>query len=211
MKLVVEERSPDEHAHPADIIVYLPRQSSVSVKTVDAVVTAANVGGWFYSVSGAVRLSGATANAEAESMSGDIELALTTPWAKARTGRGHLMVRGSPQDVDASTISGALDIDAPSIAHGRFASVTGDIRYTASVKRDAVFEFSNHAGDVDFVLQRAASAAFDLSTVTGAIENAFTQVRPVATTPRSLRLRLGGGEAQIVVRTFKGTIRLRPR
>jgi hypothetical protein len=43
----------------------------------------------------------------------------------------------------------------------------------------------------------------------GRIENQFTQARPIAATPQSVRLSLGRGESQIAVRTFKGTIRIR--
>jgi len=42
-----------------------------------------------------------------------------------------------------------------------------------------------------------------------AIENGFTRVRPTSSTPRSMRISLGRGEAQVTVRTFKGPIRLR--
>ena len=55
--------------------------------------------------------------------------------------------------------------------------------------------------------------AWHLSTVTGAIQNGMSAIRPAASAPHSLRLELGraaASGAQVSVRTFKGTIRLRP-
>ena len=46
--------------------------------------------------------------------------------------------------------------------------------------------------------------------VLGPIDNGFSQVRPIATAPHSIRLSLGRGGAQIAARTFKGAIRLHP-
>jgi hypothetical protein len=88
--------------------------------------------------------------------------------------------------------------------------VTGDIRYAATPAPTSLGDFSSHGGTIDFLLPRDVSGKFDLSSVTGDIANGFTQVRPVALGPRHLRISLGRGDAQFTVRTFKGTIRLRP-
>jgi hypothetical protein len=49
-----------------------------------------------------------------------------------------------------------------------------------------------------------------LSSIVGSIENGFSDVRPAASTTRSMRITLGRGGANVTVRTFKGLIRLRP-
>ncbi|MDB4876619.1 MAG: hypothetical protein JWM41_3065 [Gemmatimonadetes bacterium] len=194
-----------------NIVIYYPRRGTISVKTATGDVTSSDVAGSYYTVAGTIRVSGAASSVEAEAMNGNIDLEVSTPWVRARTGAGHLLIRGSPQDVDASTIDGSLDVASPTILRGRFASVTGDIRYAAAPASGSLFEFSNHGGAVDFLLPKTVSGRFDLSTVSGEIANGFTQVRPVAAGPHSLRLNLGRGDAQITVRTFKGTIRLRPQ
>jgi hypothetical protein len=148
---------------------------------------------------------------DVESIRGDVDLDVSATLVKARTGRGHMVVRGSPQDVDASTVSGALDVAASSVMRGRFGSVTGDIRYAAAPAPGAVFDFSDHAGTVSLFLPRSTSSRLELSSVTGAIANGFTQIRPVASGPHTLTVRLGAGEAHMTVRTFKGAIRLGPQ
>ena len=208
-KLGVESRNAGRDASPCDLVVYLPRRARVSVKTVTANVAATDVSGWFYSVSGSLRLSGGSTSLDAQTMSGDLDVAVTSPWVRARTGSGHLLLRGSPQDVDVATVSGALDFAATGVLRAQVVSVTGDIHYVGAPARGSIADFSNHSGSVDFTLPRSVSGVFTLSSVTGPIENAFRQVRPAGSPPQELHLTLGRGDSQVTVRTFKGPIRLK--
>jgi DUF4097 and DUF4098 domain-containing protein YvlB len=208
-KIVVENRGDANVA--SRLSIYVPRRSQLALKSADAVTEVKDVGGWFYTVSGRFHLEGSMSSIDVEAMSGDIDLDATTPWARAKTGKGHLVVRGAPEDVDASTIGGALDVETSTIAHGRFTSVTGNIRYASTMAPRSLFEFSSHSGAVDFLLPRDVSARFELSSVEGAIDNSFTQIRPAAAGVHNLQLSLGSGAANVTVRTFKGTVRLRSR
>jgi len=210
VKMAVESPSGSD-SQPSNIVVYLPRRGRVSVRTASANIIGEGVAGTFNSSSGNVRLSGVVSSVEVESMNGSLDLDLTTPWLRARTGDGHLLIRGAPQDVDASTIGGTLDIIAPRVMRGQFVSVSGDIHWIGAPARGAVFDFSNHSGAVDLALTATTSAALTLSSVSGDIENDFTRVRPIASPPRTLRFNLGDGNAHVSVRTFKGTIRVRPQ
>lgn len=211
MKLGIDERADGRPMARCDLVVYLPRRSQVSLKTVAGDITASDVSGWFYTVSGNVRLSGSASTIEVQSMSGNVDLNVITPWAHARTGDGNLLVRGEPQDVDASTIGGTLSIASSAIVRGQFGSVSGDVHYAGSPVSGAIFDFSNHSGAIDLSLAKSVSGVFTLSSVVGSIENGFAEVRPTASTPHSIRLSLGRGGAQVAARTFKGTIRLRPQ
>ena len=212
VKLGVEDRVDGKDSAPCDLVIYLPRHSQLSVKTASASITGNDISGWFYSVSGTIHLSGVATSIEAETMGGDLVLDVNTPWVRARTGDGRLLVRGTPQDADASTIAGTLDISTSTIQRGRFASVTGNIHYRGAPAVGGIFEFSNHSGAVDLLLSREAGGVLDLSTVIGEIENGYTQLRPVVGATgrgRSLHLELERDGGHITVRTFKGTIRLR--
>lgn len=201
----------DGQAEPSNIVVYIPRHATVSAKTVSANIIGEGTSGWFYTVSGSIRLSGASTSVEAESMTGSLDINVSTPWVKARTGSGHLLLRGTPQDADVSTVGGTLSIATSSVLRGQFASVTGDIHYAPpdGPAPTAILEFANHRGAVDLLLPSNASAALTLSSIAGPIQNGFARVRPAAETARSMRINLGRGEAQLTARTFKGTIRLR--
>jgi hypothetical protein len=208
MKLGVDGHWTDE-ANPSEFVVYMPRRGTVSVKSVTAAITSQGVGGWFYSVSGDIRLSGQVTSVEAETMNGNLDLNVGTPWMKARAGNGNLLLRGQPQDVDASTISGTLSIATSTVLRGQFSSVTGDVHFVGDPPPRAILEFSSHSGAVDLQVPRSASALIALSSILGPIENGFTRVRPTALTPQSMKISLGHGDAQLSVRTFKGPIRLR--
>lgn len=209
-KMFIHDPAPGDSSKPVHLVVYYPRRGSVNVRTATADITASDVSGRYNSVSGGIRIAGSVASLEAETMSGNVDIQASTPWLRARTGQGRLLIRGAPQDVDASTVGGALDIATSTILRGRFATVTGDIRYAATPAPTALGDFSSHGGTIDFLLPRDVSGKFDLSSVTGEIANGFTQVKPASVGPHRLRLNLGRGEAQFTVRTFKGTIRLRP-
>jgi hypothetical protein len=211
MKLGIDEHSDNSPTAPCDLVVYLPKHSQVSLKTVTGDITASDVSGWFYTVSGGVRLSGSATSIEVQSMSGNVDLDVVAPWARARTGDGSLLVRGEPQDVDASTIGGTLSIASAAILRGQFGSVSGDVHYAGSPAAGAIFDFSNHSGAIDLLLAKSVSGVFSLSSILGAIENGFSEIRPISSTPHSIRVSLGRGGAQVAARTFKGTIRLRPQ
>lgn len=210
-KLGAEPRRPDGTSGRAELVINVPRKAELSIKTVDASIAADGVGGWFYSVSGGIRLSGSAAHVDVESIRGDVDLDVTSMLVKARTGRGRMTVRGAPEDVDATTVEGDLVVEAPAILRGRFGSVTGDIRYAAAPAQGSVFDFSDHAGAVEMRLPRSASSTLDLSSIEGSIQNGFASVRPVSGSGRTLIVRLGTGDAHVTVRTFKGAIRLLPQ
>jgi hypothetical protein len=98
---------------------------------------------------------------------------------------------------------------ATSVMRGQLGSVSGDIHYAGAPPYGSILELSSHAGSIELVLPRDASAEFTLSTIAGSIENEFLTARRISATPQSLRLTLGRGGSQLSVRTFRGAIRLR--
>lgn len=214
VKLGIDDPVNGGDSPPSDLVIYLPRTSRMSIKSASADIVGMNVSGWFYSVSGSIRLAGSSTSIEAETMNGNIDLSATVPWVRARTGEGMLTLRGAAEDVDLSTIAGGLNVVTTSVRRGRFSSVTGEIRVLGAPPGDALLELSNHEGAVDLRLPRSVRGVFDLSTISGTIENGFTEARPAAsstTRSRALRVELGGGGAHVTVRTFRGPIRLNPR
>ena len=210
--LWIEDPNTTGDSRPSDLVIYLPRASHISTKSASASITGTDVSGWFYSVTGSIRLAGAATSLEVETMDGNIDLDVAVPWIRARTGNGSLTLRRAAADADLATIAGALSVNSASVRRGRFSSVTGDIRLVGAPSADALLELSNHDGAVDLLLPRDANGLFDLSTVSGTIENAFGGTRPaagVALRNRALRVQLGDGGAHVTVRTFRGVIRLR--
>ncbi len=212
VKFGIDDSITTRDSRPSELVVYLPRASRISVKSASANIAGTDVSGWFYSVAGSIRLTGAATSLEVETMDGNIDLDVAVPWVRARTGNGSLTLRRAVTDADLATIAGALNVAAASVRRGRFSSVTGDIHMIGAPPADALLELSDHEGAVDLLLPRNTDGVFDLSTVTGTIENAFTDARPAASAAarnRALRVQLGDGGAHVTVRTFRGAIRLR--
>jgi hypothetical protein len=216
LKLDMMARSDDDSPRPSTLIVFVPRGSTISVKSPLGDITGTGVTGWFYTVSGTIRLDGISRSIEAQAISGDIDIAVTAPMVRAQTGDGRLTLRGAPEDADVSTVGGPLSIATAGIVHGRFASVSGDIEFAGAPAPGGVLDFTDHGGAVTLILPPNAAGVFDLSSIVGRIENGMSVVRPAADAGAmglSLRLTLGerGTGGRVTVRTFKGAIRLRPQ
>jgi putative adhesin len=205
------EEPPGSKPARGDLTVFLPAGTEVSVKTADGDIDATDVSGWFYTIGGHVHISGTATSIDIEAMRGDVEVRATVPWLRARSGEGRMTIRGALQDVDASTVSGALDVESAAILRGQFASVSGDIHYAGAPAARAILDFSDHSGAVDLEIPPSASGIFALSTVSGTISTGLTQVRPVSQGAHAVRFNLGRGGADVTVRTFKGAIRVHPQ
>jgi hypothetical protein len=210
-KIGMEETRPGEPPTHGDLTIFVPRGTTVSVKTVDGNIDATDVSGWFYTIAGAVRIGGGAKSIDVDAMRGDVDLGVSVPWMRVRAGAGHVSLHGTVPDADVSTIGGTLDVNGAGVVRGQFASVTGDIHWTGAPAAGAILDFSNHSGAIDFALPRSTAATFSLSTVSGTISNGFAQLRPVSQAERSLRVTFGRGGADVAVRTFKGAIRMRPQ
>jgi Putative adhesin len=210
-KIGIDEARAGEPPAHGDLTIFVPKGTTVGVKTVNGDISATDVSGWFYAIAGRVSVSGVAKTIEVEAMRGDVTLNVTVPWLHARGGSGRMIVGGTLQDVDVSTISGALDIASGEIVRGQFASVSGDIRFSGAPAAGAILDFSNHGGAVDLAIPRTAIGTFALSTVSGTIANGFARMSPVSESPRTLHFTLGRGGPDVTVRTFKGAIRVRPQ
>jgi hypothetical protein len=98
------------------LTVYLPRGSQLSLKSASADIDGTDVSGWFYTVGGRITLRGVASAIEAEAMGGDVTLAVSAPWVRARTGSGAIRLGGRVQDAAASSISGRVEIASAGLA-----------------------------------------------------------------------------------------------
>jgi len=195
---------------PTSLVIYLPRRARATIKAVNADVDVTGIGGWIYTITGSTHVSGSISAMEIESMRGAVDVNARTPWLRVRGGDGPVVIRGSPEDADVSTITGSLDIAATGVVRGQFGSVSGPVHFRGTVASGGIYEFSNHSGETVLTLPADVSAVLALSNVTGRIESDLPAMRPAARTAQSLHVTLGRGDAQIIVRSFKGPIRVEP-
>jgi hypothetical protein len=202
----------DPDSGSATLDVYVPRSSMVSIKAVSANIDATDVSGWFYGVSSRIRLGGTVRNLEAESISGELNVAVTAPWVRARTGQGRLTLGGQVVDVSASTVSGAIAVTTAGLETARISTVTGDVRFAGDAGTRGLVDIDDYTGSIDLTLSSGLGGECHVTTVDGVIVSEIPAVRPVAGTAgrgQTLTLAVGHGTARIAVRTFKGTVRIR--
>ncbi|HXB25730.1 MAG TPA: DUF4097 family beta strand repeat-containing protein [Gemmatimonadaceae bacterium] len=204
--------SVDPDSGSATLDVYVPRSSLVSIKAVSADIEATDVSGWFYGVSSRIHLGGAVRDLEAESISGEVNIAVTAPWVRARTGQGRLTLGGQVGDLTASTVSGAIEVASTGLERARVSTVNGDVRFAGDAGQQGLVDIDDYAGAVDLTLTPTLGGECDVTTVLGTIVSDIPAVRPVVGASgrgQQLSLVVGHGSARINVRTFKGNVRVR--
>jgi len=204
-----------QQATPSVLEVRVPAGAQVYVRTGSSTVFVGSVTGTvdINTVSGMVEVAGTPRDLTVETLSGDVMLDARARVTRARTATGAIRIRGSYADLTATSVSGSITVATPAIERGRFESISGDLRYTGDVARDAVLDFVTHAGAVEFVLPDAPSAEFIVHTYEGELESRFRA--PIRygggkLKGREMSFTLGQGAARISVRTFKGRVIVRP-
>jgi hypothetical protein len=89
--------------------------------------------------------------------------------------------------------------------------VSGSLRYAGAPPRSARLEVESHSGRIVLELPASVSAAFSLTVFSGGVRNAFgsQSLRPGPDLRgRTLDFTVGGGAADIVIRSFKGDVEL---
>jgi len=198
----------------AELEVHVPRGARVWAKSTSADIDVEGVDGTLdlNSVAGAIHVVGTPADVTAETMDGPVEVAGGTGRTRVKTVSGPILLRGASVDLGASTLSGTIVVRAAGwqrggtgVQRGRFESVTGDVRFDGELGRGGIVELESQSGAIALRLPRTTVADFDLLTIGGSVTNRLTAdvgQRGV------LRFSTGAGGAQVMARSFKGSISL---
>lgn len=129
------------------------------------------------------------------SINGDVTL--------RRIRAGQLSVNGVSGDVDASDVT----VDGADLK-----TISGTVRYTGGLRGNGRYEFQTHSGDVVLVLTGDAGFELEARTFSGDIrpDPSFAGSNLTAGR-RSLRGRVGTGDAVLVATTFSGDVVIRRR
>lgn len=205
----------DQKIKPSDIVVHVPRQSQVWVKTTDADIRISDVAGGLdlFSVGGAIAIAGAPAEVYAETMGGQIALHANTRSARVKTASGAVQVSGAISDLTAVTVSGPINLASVTFARAIVESVDGDIRYTGTFLPGSTLDATNHAGAIDLLLPRAVAASFSVSLYNGELKDAYGIANKfkggAEQKTREMRFALGKTpSARVTIRSFKGRVSL---
>lgn len=193
----------------------VPRGARVWVKTGTADIDCTGVGGGLdlNVIGGSIRVNGKPRELLVESMDGAVHFTGFAEFARVKTATGNIVVAAGGEDLTFTTVSGSIQAanDQQLVQRARFESVTGPITFTGDLPRGADLRFDSHSGAIDLRLGGKSPVEVDVSTMTGTIENSFSQHRPApGREGRGMELSTssGMGAARVEVKSFKGNVRL---
>lgn len=203
----------EEAQAPAAVLeVRVPARSRVWVRTATADVTIGDLRGSVdvSTVAGRIDVRGQPADLYLESMGGPIDVEVDSKVLRARTAGSDITIRGRIADAEAYTVTGVISILNKQVERGRFESVDGGVRYRGGFAPTSTVEFVTHGGDIDVTLPGSLAADISISSFQGKVSSELGKLvrRTAAAQSASYALSLGGGGAEINIRTFKGAVRL---
>jgi hypothetical protein len=215
-KMYVEAPNEDVSAASGELELRVPARARVWAKSGSAKIEAEGVTGGLdlNIVGGSVRVLGSPRELNVESMDGSVTVEGSPGWVRLKTAAGDIAMQGGSPDAAFNTVSGTIRVSGGPVDRARFESVTGAITFDGAVEKGGSLSFDSHSGAVDIQLRADASLEVDAVTVAGTIENRLTSRRAVPGREgrgQEFGTSLGAGEGRLIVRTFKGTIRLSRR
>ena len=196
----------------------VPRNANVWIKTGSADIDVQGVAGSLdlNIVGGSVTVTGKPRELIVESMDGAVSYTGWAEYAKVKTATGDITLKGGGEDLSFTTVSGTINASNPErdLKRLRLESVTGPITWSGTLPRGADVRCETHSGAIDIRFAPDSRVEIDAASVLGTIENAWNSTRPVAGREgRGMELGTssGIGSARVLVRSFKGSIRIGPR
>jgi DUF4097 and DUF4098 domain-containing protein YvlB len=118
-------------------------------------------------------------------------------------------------DVEATSVSGDIDLRNVIARYVRAKSTSGDVTYDGIVDATGRYEMGSHSGSVYLTVPQNTGALLTVSTYTGTIDSDFPiTLMPgdhgLSTTKR-FTFSIGKGDARISAESFSGDITLRSK
>ena len=129
---------------------------------------------------------------------------------RLKTGGGKVSVSKVTGDLSVSTVGGGVFLLEVEPTTARVETVSGDVVYDGRLNRRATLNVQTHSGNVELRLPRDTGAEFDLHSIDGFVMVGLNPKGPINKPIRGQPQFFGnaGGGAFVVVRSFKGDIRL---
>ena len=210
------EPSTDVFPTGAAVELRVPTRARVWAKSGSADIEVSGVSGGLdlNIVGGSVTVNSAPRELNVEAMDGAVRVLAGAAWLRIKTATGDIEVRGGSEDVGLSTVSGTVRIGNGKYERAKLETVTGDVVYQGDVGYKGSLDLTTHSGRIELRLPARPDLELDAASVTGTIENGVTTSRPIpGREGRGMELGFssGSGDTRMIVRSFKGSITLKPR
>lgn len=214
-RTAIQVKLPNGHVSggSSDLIVRVPRDSSLSVTTTSADQTISDVRGAqsLQSVSGSIQTEAWREEIEVKSVSGDVIVDGHGDDAPARvqTVSGDMRLTGIGRDIDLNSVAGDMHVRADRIDRARIKTTNGDLEFTAALAPEGRIDAEAINGDLHFILRGSIDAEFDIETFNGTIDNCFgPEPRPSREygPGNELQFKEGKGTGRVRIKTLNGTV-----
>jgi DUF4097 and DUF4098 domain-containing protein YvlB len=203
----------------SDLVVKIPRESSLSVNTVSADQTIRGVRGAqrLQAVSGGIETEVGPGELEAKTVSGNIMARGTShkigkgASVRATTISGDLQLDDVGPELDLNTVSGDMIVRGEMLTRGRIKTTNGDLQLTTALGDEARIDAETINGNLHFTFRGKLNAEFDIETFNGEIDNCFgpkSQRTREYGPGNELRFTEGKGEARVRIKTLNGGVML---
>lgn len=202
------------HHGSSDLVVQVPRNSSLTINTVSADQTIRDVHGMqrLQAVSGMIDTEVWDEEIELKNVSGEIMV-------HGNDGKGVLRVTTVSGDVsledigpemELNTVTGDMDVRVDQLSRARIRTTNGDLDLRAAKLADDLrLDAESINGDLRFHLPRSLNAEFDIETFNGEIDNCFGP-RPHKTREHgpgnAVRFKEGNGDGRVRLKALNGTV-----
>lgn len=210
---VVLPRGRSSGGGASDLIVSVPRDSSLSITTVSADQIISNVRGAqrLQAVSGGIETQVWDREIEVKTVSGDVTVDGQGDQAPATvaTVSGDMRLSGVGRELDLNTVTGDMHVRAERIDRARIKTTNGDLELSASLGPEARLDAEAINGDLLMTFLGSIDAEFDIETFNGTIDNCFG---PEPRRSREygpgneLRFTEGKGAGRVRIKTLNGTV-----
>ena len=199
-----------------DLVVHVPRNSSLTTNTVSADQTIKDVRGMqrLQSVSGQIQTELWNEDLELKNVSGEIQVNGHSGKGalRATSVSGDLRLHHIGPEMELNTVTGDMQVQAEEVSKARIKTTNGDLELrAASLTRDVRIEAEGINGDLRFRFRGAIDAEFDIQTFNGEIDNCFGPKphRVSEYAPgNALRFKEGNGEGRIRIKALNGTVEI---
>jgi len=201
-----------------DFTVSVPRDASVSLRSVSGTVKVTNVNGELRAetISGDIITMTTKKLRTAKTVSGDVEIseAESDELSLGSVSGDVTVTRLKGSGLDGQTVSGDLRLTDVEIDHASLRSVSGDIEYAGRFNRNGRYQFQSHSGDIRLTPADARGFAVEASTFSGDVRSDYAltlQPSPgnsLASSGRnrSVRGSFGDASATLTLQSFSGDI-----
>lgn len=194
---------------PAILRVQVPRGTRLWIKSASASIEVSGITGDLdlASVNGRMDVTASPTVLTVEGMDGAVTVRGNSSVTRIKTAGGAVTVEGDPGDLTVSTVAGdiRLQLSAP-VQRALVTSVNGEIVMSGAVANGGRVELQTHAAPVELRMPATQRADVLVSAFSGKVFSGFPDTERTALPGQPVRYRIGGGGAEIIVRSLKGSV-----